>query len=249
MAVGRLLTIIVVVIILYLLISWFMSDGSSLLPSSYPLPANKAITIEAKKLKTGTANNFAMSCWFFVSNWDTHFGQEKVVYERIDSDGNIALKMALDKYENNLIVDVGTYALDCAPGNSGAPGSSSGSGCKKHQQCIVQNVPLQRWVNAIVSVYGRSLDIYIDGKLVRTCVLKNTAYVPSGVPMTVCPNGIGFGGQIANFKYFNDAKNPQEAWNIYADGFGGSVLSNLFNKYYVQVKFFIDDEAQGSFRI
>ena len=247
MAVGRLLTIIVVVIILYLLISWLMSDGSSLLPSSYPLPANKAIKIDGKKLKTGTANNFAMSCWFFVSNWDTHFGQEKVIYERTDSEGNMALKMALDKFENNLIVDVGTYADNCDVGGVGQGGSSSG--CKRHQQCVVQNVPLQRWVNAIVSVYGRSLDIYIDGKLVRTCVLKNTAYVPSGAPMTVCPNGIGFGGQIASFKYYNDAKNPQEAWNIYADGFGGSLLSNLFNKYYIQVKFFIDDEAQGSFRI
>ena len=137
MAVGRLLTIIVVVIILYLLFSWFMSDGHSLLPSSYPLPANKQIKIDAKNLKTGTANNFSMSCWFFVSNWDTHFGQEKVIYERSDSDGNVALKMSLDKYENNLIVDVGTYALDCAPGSSGAPGGSSSSGCKKHQQCVV----------------------------------------------------------------------------------------------------------------
>ena len=141
MAVGRLLTIIVVVIILYLLISWLMSDGSSLLPSSYPLPANKAIKIDGKKLKTGTANNFAMSCWFFVSNWDTHFGQEKVIYERTDSEGNMALKMALDKFENNLIVDVGTYADNCDVGGVGQGGSSSG--CKRHQQCVVQNVPLQ----------------------------------------------------------------------------------------------------------
>ena len=96
--------------------------------------------------------------------------------------------------------------------------------------CNVPNVPLQRWVNLIVSVYGRSLDVYIDGKLVRTCVLENTAFVDPKAGVYVTPDG-GFAGWTSNFQYFNDAVNPQQAWNIYKNGYGGSLLGDLFNKY------------------
>ena len=34
---------------------------------------------------------------------------------------------------------------------------------------------MQKWVNLIISVYGRTLDIYLDGKLTQTCVLPGPA--------------------------------------------------------------------------
>jgi len=37
--------------------------------------------------------------------------------------------------------------------------------------CVVDNISIQKWVNIIVSLYNLTLDIYIDGKLVRTCIL------------------------------------------------------------------------------
>ena len=77
-------------------------------------------------------------------------------------------------------------------------------------QCVVKNFPLQKWVNLIVSVYGRTLDIYIDGKLVRTCILPGVAKVNAKANIVVTPNG-GFNGWTSNFKYWAHASNPQEA--------------------------------------
>ena len=43
------------------------------------------------------------------------------------------------------------------------------------------------------------------------------------------------------------ATNPQEAWNIYQSGYGGSLLG--INKYVIKVEFLKDGEPEGSFEI
>ena len=44
------------------------------------------------------------------------------------------------------------------------------------------------------------------------------------------------------------AKNPQEAYNIYKSGKGGSI-GNIFNKYRIKVAFLDDNVEKGSFEI
>ena len=41
----------------------------------------------------------------------------------------------------------------------------------------IVNVPIQRWVNIFISVFGRTLDVYLDGKLVKTGILPSIAKV------------------------------------------------------------------------
>jgi hypothetical protein len=112
----------------------------------------------------------------------------------------------------------------------------------------VDNIPLQRWVNIIVSLNGRTMDVYINGKLTRTCVLPGVAKVNPAASIAITPNG-GFSGWSSETTYRAKSINPQEAWNIYSQGFGGNLLSNLFNKYRVRVSFMEDNVARGSFEI
>ena len=100
----------------------------------------------------------------------------------------------------------------------------------------------------IISLYGRSLDVYLDGKLVKTCVLPGPAKVYANQPVYVTPAG-GFSGFTSNIRYWTTAKNPQEAYNIYKEGYGGSSLGNLFNKYRIKVAFLDDNVEKGSFEI
>ena len=44
-----------------------------------------------------------------------------------------------------------------------------------------------------MSVYGRTLDMYINGKLVRTCILPGVAYVDQTTDVILTPLG-GFQG-------------------------------------------------------
>jgi hypothetical protein len=115
-------------------------------------------------------------------------------------------------------------------------------------RCAVANIPIQKWVNLLVSVYGRSMDIYIDGKLVRTCVLPGVANIDSNAPVYITPNG-GFSGWTSTFQYFPNATDPQTAWNIYEAGYGSSMLSNLFGKYTVKVSLMEGNTEDSSFSI
>ena len=109
--------------------------------------------------------------------------------------------------------------------------------------CAVPDFPLQRWVNVIVSMNSNAVDIYLDGKLVKTCVLPAPAMLSTASVVTV---GGGFDGFITTVKYKGEIINPEEAWNIYSDGYGGSPLGDLFNKYKLKLSFIVDNIEQSS---
>jgi len=123
------------------------------------------------------------------------------------------------------------------------PSSNSTSGST--HTCNVANVPIQKWVNVIISLYGRTMDVYIDGKLVRTCVLPGVAKIANNAPVYVTPLG-GFSGYTANIHYYADSLNPQEAYNIYRKGYGGSGMSF---PYEIKIEFLKDGEEQGGLTI
>jgi hypothetical protein len=114
--------------------------------------------------------------------------------------------------------------------------------------CLIENIPIQKWVNIIISLYGLTLDVYLDGKLVRTCVMPGVPQINNAADINVTNKG-GFSGWTTNFKYWSDASNPQEAYNIYKSGFGGSILGNALSKYRVQVSMLKDNVHQGGFQI
>lgn len=246
MALGTIMTVIICVIILYLLISWWYGSASYL---SGLTDGTKEVKISSSKLVAGKGHvsNFAYSIWFYVNDWNYKFGQPKIIFERMGPKGQVSPQVSLDPFENNLAIKLALYN---GPGQSdgSVPASSPLTQGPTIHTCNVPNIPLQRWVNLSVSVYGRSLDVYLDGKLVRTCVLDNTAFIDPKAGVYLTPDG-GFAGWTSNFQYMNDAINPQQAWNIYKNGYGGSLLSDLFNKYIIRVTFLKDGQEEGSLEI
>jgi hypothetical protein len=75
--------------------------------------------------------------------------------------------------------------------------------------------------------------------------------VPKIVPgssVKITPNG-GFSGWTASFKYWPESVNPQKAWDIYKEGYGGSWLGNLFGKYSLKVSVVEGDTEETSITI
>jgi len=118
----------------------------------------------------------------------------------------------------------------------------------KENICLIDNVPIQKWFNVIISLFGRTLDVYLDGKLVRTCIIPGVPQMNNATGIKVTPDG-GFSGWTTNFQYWSDSSNPQQAYNIYKAGFGGSVLGNALTKYRVQVDLLKGNVKQGGFQI
>ena len=82
--------------------------------------------------------------------------------------------------------------------------------------CMVKMIPLQKWVNIIVSVYNQIIDIYIDGQLSSSCVLKTFPAI-STVDANITPDG-GFSGKISRVMFSNTAMTITHARQIYYSG-------------------------------
>ena len=216
-----------------------------------------ASTINATSLATNGTNvpssNFAYSIWFYINDWNYRYGENKVIFGRMgaaSSQGNGSISgvngldpcpaVVLGAVENNVSISLGCY-----PGVNQQPTTPGGN--TVIHTCSVANVPIQKWVNLLVSVYGRSMDIYIDGKLVRTCLLPGVANVNNNSNVYVTPAG-GFNGWTSNFQYFPNSINPQDAWNIYTKGYGNT-WGSLFGTYKLQVALVENGETKGSISI
>jgi len=136
--------------------------------------------------------------------------------------------LSLDANDNNLIVSVST---DTEP-----------------YQTYVPNIPLQKWTNLIVSLTNKSMDIYVNGKLVRTTVLPSVPKTDPNASLYLTPNG-GFSGYTSGLFYWKDSITPQAAWNVYKKGPGGSMFGNLLNQYKVQLNFLKGDDVKASITI
>jgi len=241
MDVKNILLIVFIVVLLFIVISYVLKDASTL---SGLVDGKTMQTISASSLDTsnttGTTSNFSYSIWFFVDDWNYRYGEPKVIFGRMANSSGPCPTVILGALENNVNISLEVY-----PGVDTI--SQTGSTASTVHQCNVSNVPLQKWVNLLISAYGRSLDVYIDGKLVRTCVLPGVAKIDGSADIYVTPNG-GFSGWTSTFQYWAHSTDPQTAWNIYKKGYGGSWLSNL-GKYSVKVSLMEGDTEDASFEI
>lgn len=231
MEIGQIVLLVILCILLVYFIIWIFTTSTQLTKMS---DGKITQTIVAKTLPTNkNTSNYTYSMWLYINDWNYRYGTTKTVLSRGDKTLQPSPGVTLGGMENNLSIKVNCY------------GTTTGSHI---HTCTVQNIPLQKWVNVIISLYGRTLDVYQDGKLVRTCVLPGVAKVNPDADIVVTPQG-GFDGWTTNFQYWPTATNPQDAYNIYKDGLGGSILGNILNKFRIQVSLIKDNKVQSSFQI
>lgn len=224
------ITILSIVVILLIANKLFSSKKElSLLQDG-----NVSKIIPANEFERNYSSNYSYSIWVYVDDWNYKYGQEKVILAKLDDTKKPCPKIALGAFQNDLTVSLETF-------------STSGSTSQTFN-CSVSNVPIQSWVNVLVSVNGRTLDIYLDGKLVKTCVMPGLAKITQSAPLNITPND-GFSGYTANVQYFPNATNPQQAWNIYRNGYGGSILGNAINKYKLKVAILNNNKETASIQV
>lgn len=229
----KILLVIVLILVLYWTLNWFMGGGSKKL--SGMKDGRQTVRLAASNLPAGkNTNNYTYSTWVYVNDWNYRFGEEKILIDRKDTQNGSSPNLSLAAMQNNLIVATAVYPTD------------KGDNSPISHTCTVDNIPIQRWVNIIVSLNGRTMDIYINGKLSRTCVLPGVPKINPDADIFITPSG-GFSGWTSETTYKPNSINPQEAWNIYSRGYGGHFLSNLFNKYRLRISLLEDNMTRGSF--
>jgi hypothetical protein len=107
---------------------------------------------------------------------------------------------------------------------------------------ITNNFPLQKWVYVVISVDNATIDMYLDGKLVKSVVDMHTPDGTSPIKF-----GINSGVFMSKFNRVVGASNPQTVWSDYLNGSGSAIgLTNLANKYSVNLAILKDNVLSTS---
>ena len=232
----KIILIILIIILFLLLIHYIMKDSNKL---SDLKSAETLQTIYASDLPDSeSSTNFTYSIWFYIDDWNYKYGDNKILFMRT-ANSVLCPKVFFTPSTNDLVINMTIYPTDNAV---------AGSNTSTLFTCGIQNVPLQKWCNFLMTSYGRTMDLYLDGKLVKTCILPGVPRIESSAPVYITPNG-GFSGWTSSFKYWGESTNPQKAWDIYREGYGGNWLGNLFGQYSIKVSIVEGDTEETSITI
>jgi len=200
---------LVVVVIVILLILWIYNlireaqYRSKQSPFLITTPIN-AFNKNNKPVRTKNVPNpvdglsFTYSFWMYVANWTYRFGQWKNVLVK-GNPNTSAPNISLNPKTNSLTFEMNTYSNN-----------------NSIQRFEIRNVPLQKWVHVVYVLNNRNIDVYIDGKLERSVVLRAVPKLNNN-DVKIADQG-GFWGQLAKMQYFTRALLPSEVADIYSEG-------------------------------
>ena len=153
------------------------------------------------------------------------------------TNGTLVVHQGTGDQKNDGIPDQygGMTAAQSSPSSSSSSSPFTGS-----DKCnIINGIEYQRWVLIGIVANGRTLDVYIDGKLSRSCVYSG----PNDLGVTTGKGAITVGRQTATTgtingvfsttDYYNYALTPDIMWGIYQNGpataSSGNLFSSMFN--------------------
>lgn len=216
----------------------YFSGTSTTLQSSASL---KTVTPNITPINNPTYTTYAYGLWLNINSWDSTVS--KTIFSRA---GNI--KLYLDQNTPTLYCDL----------------IMSGGTPAVQTMVITDNFPIQKWTHIIVSLDNQFMDVYLDGKLVKSQRFYtppqsgNPGIMPATppdnpVPVTLGNTGAGtfgaFDAYVAKFTRWTTPMDPQTAWNTYMSGNGGNTLANMFSSYNVNMNILKNNVQTASYSL
>lgn len=209
--------------------------------------ARKPITLDTWKVPNiYTGGDFTFSFWMYIEDWNYRVSANKFVFAispaLLTNTSVSPLVGVLTPLKNGLMVRASTVGNKTVPapgdpatvsGGVNAPDITVESNLQNllnqqtsmsmfettvEERCDVKEIALQRWTNVTIVSSGRVLDVYVDGKLTRSCVLDNVLNVPRGqLKLRLGEHG-GFGGRYSAIQMWNQQLTPDLVYGIYQMG-------------------------------
>lgn len=179
-----------------------------------------------------TGGEMSVSFWIYVTGTQANSTNKKHIFHlgtNADGTGDNVLAVMLGPTTTNALYvkiaegqsfDVSTYAVQ------------SEQTSNVTDKCNITNMEFGRWVNVTIVLNNNTSDVYIDGKLSRSCVLKSQFYVPNDnnsilkfyvLNQTLSGNiNTSWSGSLSGLNFYNYAISPDEAYRIYFAGPSGA---------------------------
>ena len=204
-----------------------------------------AIIVQADKLPVlYEGGEFSVSTWVYINDWSQRRGYNKSIVS-IGGRAFDTIRIYLGGYKPKLHVRLHTHEAGSVPAGSVPDGSQGMQTSLANSQpddlsvatqnmtfvnkvtdsdlldssymCDLPEVNFQRWVNITVALNGKTVDVYLDGKLSRSCVLPREFKVDNGYNARLLEYD-GFGGQISTTTMYDSALNPEAVYKNYMAG-------------------------------
>jgi hypothetical protein len=219
---------IILVIVLYLLYSYFNSKKTSL--GKARLLGKSATPLEQSFMSFMTVDkpsspNYYISYWIYV--------EEFRATKNSEDDANLFNFKTTAGGENIVGVKLNRYGYLSYTANG-------------QERILTKSFPLQKWCFLILSVESnRVVDCYLDGKLVKSqkepASLKPTTKLSVIEEIERLENNIFIGAMERQ----PTTMDPATAWNLYSAGNGGNFMSKMFSEYGVAVQFTKDKKIKA----
>lgn len=231
----NLLIVVIALVILYYSFRFFYGTNTStgVMVESGKIAANQGMKRYTNQSQIYEGGEYSVNFWMYISDWNYKQGTRKHVIE-LGGNNFATLLVALGAYNNSLSVRVDTKDAS----GSSVPGITITNADKEaffkplqsdnsltvQPMCDIEEIDLQRWVQVTICMNGRTCDVYIDGKLARSCVLDSFFKVdPTSISVKLVDRG-GFDGYVSQVSTYNYSLNPSAVYNMYMAGPAGSSL-------------------------
>lgn len=186
-----------------------MVDAKQLIVIPQDPDTSGAITI-SRSVNATEGIEFTWSVWIYIDDLTYNSGKYKCVFYK----GN--------DYAKNPEAEVqGLNFPNNAPGLYIAPNTNSlivimNTFNVINEEINIDNLPINNWVNVIIRCQNDTLDVYINGTIIKSHQLHGVPRQNYG-DVYVAPNG-GFSGYISNLWYYNYALGTSEISKLTSKG-------------------------------
>lgn len=206
---------------------------------SEPIEPKDEPTICERQIITSDTNEYTYSFWCYVKNWTPRLSedtipfasdylifnrryQEHIMIVTISNDkpdlciyifSDAALRKELEDFDENLSKEERQVRIQ---------------EFFKNKKYVLEDFRLQSWNHIVISQWKQTMDLYINGKLARTFVLKHdlSPHVPENLKIGG-QNGTSYDGYLSRFIYYPRVLTPHEIYSLYRRG--PSRRSNIFS--------------------
>jgi hypothetical protein len=189
----------------------FGDSSGDLSPPFHDATTSASITGSSAPLSSQDQGGYGMQWWMYVKDWNYGYGKDKTIVIRSDPTNAAIMnpKITLHPTDNSMKISVSIFPNTEGGAASSQPAAAGHSGSSDDVfVCEVPNIPLQTWLAVSVTVTTRNMDVYLNGKLVKSCFLSG---VPKPVSGSVTLNDAGgFYGWMCSFYHFDKFLVPSD---------------------------------------
>ena len=224
-----------------------MVDAKQLIVIQQDPSLKDSITI-TRSSNANEGIEFTWSVWIYIDELTYNSGRYRCVFYK----GNDYAKKSNSPNSPDSSDSQGLNFPNNAPGLYISPNSNSlvvmmNTFNVINEEITIDNIPINKWVNVIIRCQNNTLDIYINGTIIKSHYLHGVPKQNYG-DVYIAPNG-GFSGYISNLWYYNYALGTAEIAKLTNKGpntyMKGSNSINIKKPDYLSLRWFFYGMGDG----